>query len=69
MMGAEFIYVGIDKASGSIRAAVCDDEGYEKDTAKYVADWIKRGLIVERLTDAEYHARIRPAPPPGDDHG
>jgi hypothetical protein len=58
---AEFIYVGIRKSDGSIRATCCDDAGEEADTAEKVADWIKRGLTVERLTDAEYQNRMRAA--------
>ena len=58
-MRAEFIYVGVRPSDGTIRAACCDDAGQEADTAQYVADWIKRGLTVERLTDDEYQKRIR----------
>jgi hypothetical protein len=55
---AEFIYIGIRKGDGSMRAACCDDEGCEEQTAEIVADWIKRGLIVMRLSDADYRARL-----------
>ncbi len=58
MSKAEFIYVGVRTADGSIRATCCDDAGYERDTAAKVSDWIKRGLAVERLSDAEYRKRI-----------
>ena len=34
---------------GKVSAMCWDDPGYEKDTAKYVADWIKRGDTVERI--------------------
>jgi hypothetical protein len=56
---AEFIYVGIRKSDGSMRAMCCDDEGSEEHTGEIVADWIKRGLIVERLSDADYRARLK----------
>ena len=55
---ADFIYVGVCKTTGSIRATCCDDLGYEKDTAKLVADWITRGLSVERLSADQYRTRI-----------
>lgn len=58
MARAEFIYVGVRKSDGSIRAMCCDDAGEETDTAEKVADWITRGLHVERLSDAEYRRRI-----------
>lgn len=57
-MAAEYIYIGVRKSDGSIRATCCDDAGEEEDTAKKVADWIKRGLSVERVSDAEYRERI-----------
>jgi hypothetical protein len=60
MKPATHIYVGVRKIDGSIRAACCDDAGEEKETAKLVADWIKRGLSVERLTEDEYQARYKP---------
>lgn len=55
---AEFIYVGIRKSDGAMRAMCCDDEGCEEQTAEIVSDWIKRGLTVERLSDADYRARL-----------
>lgn len=58
-MRAEFIYVGVCKSSGRIIAAYCDAQGYEKNIAKNLADWVRRGLVVERLSDTEYQARIR----------
>jgi len=58
MSRAEFIYIGVRKSDGSIRASCCDDPGEEADTAEKVSDWIKRGLTVERLTDAEYQSRV-----------
>ena len=57
-MAAEYIYIGVRKSDGSIRATCCDDAGEEADTASKVADWIKRGLSVERVTDAEFRKRI-----------
>jgi hypothetical protein len=56
---AEFIYIGIRKGDGAMRAMCCDDEGCEEQTAEIVADWIKRGLIVMRLSDADYRARLK----------
>lgn len=58
VMPAEYIYIGVRKTDGSIRAVCCDDVGEEKDTAKMVADWVARGLSVERITQAEYSRRI-----------
>lgn len=55
---SEFIYIGIRKADGSIRATCCDDGGCENETALMVGDWIRRGLVVERVSDAEYRARL-----------
>lgn len=55
----EFIYIGFRKSDGSIRATCCDDVGEEADTAAKVADWIKRGLSVERVSDDEYGKRIQ----------
>jgi hypothetical protein len=57
-LAAEYIYIGVRPSDGSIRAVCCDDPGEEKDTAKHVAQWIKRGLVAERVTKAEYSARI-----------
>lgn len=57
-MTAAHIYVGIRKSDGSVRAMCCDDEGVEEQTAEIVADWIKRGLSVERMPAAEYTQRL-----------
>ncbi len=57
-MAAEYIYIGVRKSDGAIRATCCDDVGEEADTAAKVADWIKRGYAVERLTDAQYRERL-----------
>lgn len=57
-MAATHIYIGVRKSDGSIRATCCDDAGEEADTAKKVADWIARGLAVERVSDAEYRNLI-----------
>jgi hypothetical protein len=54
-----FVYIGVRKSDGSIRATCCDDPGEEEDTASKIADWIKRGLAVERLTEADYKARLK----------
>jgi hypothetical protein len=59
---ADYIYVGVRKSDGSIRATSWDDEGCENEIAATLSDWIRRGLAVERLTDDEYRARMKPAP-------
>lgn len=69
IMRADFIYVGVCKLTGSVIAACCDDVGYEKDTAKYLADWASRGLAVERLSNTEYQTRIRAHRAEGPDTG
>lgn len=43
-----FMYVA-KKECGRVAALCWDDAKYKKDTAKTVADYIKRGLTVERL--------------------
>jgi hypothetical protein len=53
---ATHAYVAIND-QGEARAIVMDDE-FKKDTAKSVADWIKRGYRVEYLPIAEAHARF-----------
>jgi hypothetical protein len=58
-MGADYVYVGIRKSDGSMRAMCCDDAGCEAQTAEIVADWIKRGLVVQRFTDADYRIRLK----------
>lgn len=59
---SEFMYIGIRKGDGSMRAMVCDDEGVEDQTADIVADWIRRGLIVERIPAADYLPRLAQNP-------
>jgi hypothetical protein len=54
---SEYIYIGV-RADGKIRAMCCDDDGEENETAKYIANWIRRGLKVERVSDAEYRKRM-----------
>ena len=56
---AEHIYIGVRPSDGSIRAICCDDPGMEADTADKVRDWIRRGLVVERLSDADYRKRLK----------
>jgi len=55
------IYVAIRKSDGSMRAMCCDDAGCEEQTAEIIADWVRRGLAVKCLTDAEYRALIAQA--------
>jgi hypothetical protein len=43
-----FMYVA-KKACGRVAASCWDDADSKKDTAKTVADYIKRGLTVERI--------------------
>ena len=43
-----FMYLAKRKC-GKVSAMAWDDAGHEKDTAKYVASWIKRGDTVERI--------------------
>jgi hypothetical protein len=43
-----FMYVA-KKACGRVAASCWDDENSKKDTAKTVADYIRRGLTVERI--------------------
>jgi hypothetical protein len=57
MKDNDFAYIGVK--DGSVRAIVFDDAGYEKDTAKLVAEWITMGRTVERLPRAEALKRTR----------
>lgn len=50
-------YIGINK-EGKCRAAAVDNPEHVKDTAKTVADWIKHGMTVERVTVAEARRRL-----------
>jgi hypothetical protein len=54
-------YIGINK-QGEVRAFVTDDPGDEHDTAKLVAEWIRMGRTVERVTVEEMHRRMNPEP-------
>lgn len=56
---ATYAYIGIRISDGSVRAIVCDDPGYEKQTAEIMADWEAMGRRVERLPIAEAKARMR----------
>lgn len=61
MAKATHAYIGVNQ-QGQARAIVCDDAGYEKDTAKLVAEWITMGRTVERLPIEEAKARLNPEP-------
>ena len=50
-------YIGINK-EGKCRAAAVDNPEHAKDVAKTVADWIKHGLTVERVTVEEARKRL-----------
>ena len=43
-------YIGI-KPCGCITAACINRPGREKDTAKYISEWIKEGKTVEHITE------------------
>lgn len=43
-----FMYIA-RRPCGKVSAAAWDDEGYEKETAKSVAEWLRRGDKVERI--------------------
>lgn len=43
-----FIFIACD-GEGSVRAMSWDDAGAEKDNAKYLFDWLSRGLTVHRI--------------------
>lgn len=43
-----FMYVA-KRPCGKVSAMCWDDKGYEKDTAKSVQEWIKRGDSAERI--------------------
>lgn len=58
-MRATHAYIGIRPSDGSVRAICCDDPGYEKETARAVAEWIREGRIVERLPIEEARMRMR----------
>ena len=57
---ATHVYVGIKRECGCQVAGVCDDA--DKNTAKAVADFIKSGLRVERVTVAEAGVVLRRCP-------
>lgn len=46
-------YIAKVKECGCVVAACVDRPEYAKSTAKDVADWIKRGLVVERIQISE----------------
>ena len=43
-----FMYLA-KRPCGKVTASAWDDEGYEKETAKSIAKWIKRGDVIERI--------------------
>lgn len=49
----DFAYVGRHPICRHMRAVVVDDPAYAKDTANDVAEFIRHGLIVERVTAEE----------------
>lgn len=53
-----YAYVGI-KDCGCIVAAAVDVKAHSKDVAKSVADFIKDGLKVERVTVEEAREKLR----------
>jgi nucleotide-binding universal stress UspA family protein len=52
MSSIGFMYVG-KRSCGRVSALVWDDPKYAKDTAKSVAEFIKNGLVVERIERRE----------------
>jgi hypothetical protein len=61
---AEYLYVAIRKSDGSMRAMCVDDEGEGDNTGFHVGDWIRRGLMVVRMSDAEFRKRLAPETTP-----
>jgi hypothetical protein len=51
------VYAGFNN-DGSLRAWVRDDPRYTAHTAETVAEWIKEGRTVQRMTWAEAHAAM-----------
>lgn len=58
MSDATHVYVGFNE-KGEARAFVRDDPKFPKDTAKMVAEWIREGRTVQRMTWAEAHAAMK----------
>lgn len=52
-----FMYLA-SRPCGRVAASCWDDAGAEKDTAKSVADWIKRGLTIQRIARREGDEQI-----------
>jgi len=65
------IYIGKWPDCGCVTAACVDEPNHKKDTAKFIADLIKDGRIVERVEARDWHKvklgrcihRARPAKP------
>lgn len=56
----DFIYIGICEGCGTYVRFVVDVRGFEKDTAKEVADMIARGMRVERISRKDMPKTISP---------
>lgn len=57
-MAEEYAYIGINE-NGLARAIVFDDPKYKRDTAKTIAEWIRRGRTIERLPVEQATERLR----------
>lgn len=55
---ARFLYVGI-KPCGCVVALAAIDPRWTKDTARYVAGWIRDGLAVERVPVGDERCQLR----------
>lgn len=64
MSAAAPCYIGVN-TEGYTMAACVDTPDFKKETTKTLADWIKRGLTVARVTVAEARKRLSEGPPPG----
>ena len=49
------IYIGKWPDCGCVTAACVDDPAHKKDTAKFIADLIKDGRVVERISPEHWH--------------
>jgi hypothetical protein len=58
---ARSCYIG-SYACGCAVAAVVDDPQFKKDTAKRIAEWVRNGMTVERLTCAATKLSAWPCP-------
>ncbi len=41
---------------GHLTGIVHDDPAFKKDTAKYIANWVRRGARIESMSTADVHA-------------